>query len=163
MIEVRQLRYTYHGAHEPAVRDLSFDVQKGEIFGFLGPSDAGKSTTQKILISLQRSYEGSVTVLGRDLREWGSDYYEHIGVSFEFPNHYLKLRALENLRLFASLHATPSESPDTALEAVGLAGDAHTRVEALSKGMRIRLNLPGRSSTDRPCCSSMNRRPGSIP
>jgi len=141
MIEVRGLRYTYPGGREPAVRDLTFSVQKGEVFGFLGPSGAGKSTTQKILIALQRDYQGSVTVLGRDLHDWGSDYYEHIGVSFEFPNHYLKLTALENLTLFGSLHARPSESPEAVIEAVGLAEEANKRVEAFSKGMRIRLNL----------------------
>ena len=41
--------------------------------------------------------------MGRDLREWGRDYYEQIGVSFELPNHYLKLTALENLNLFRAL------------------------------------------------------------
>jgi ABC-type oligopeptide transport system ATPase subunit len=55
------------------VRGLTFRVEKGEVFGFLGPSGAGKSTTQKILIALQRDYEGTVTILGRDLRQWRSD------------------------------------------------------------------------------------------
>lgn len=141
MIDVRDLSYTYPAALAPAVRGLSFRVEDGEVFGFLGPSGAGKSTTQKILIALQRGYQGTVTILGRNLREWGHDYYEHVGVSFEFPSHYLKLTALENLRLFRSLHSGPTESPDSVLEAVGLTSDADKRVEALSKGMRIRLNL----------------------
>jgi fluoroquinolone transport system ATP-binding protein len=79
--------------------------------------------------------------MGRDLRDWGSEYYEHIGVSFEFPNHYLKLTAVENLTLFRSLYTSPSESPMAVLDAVGLTEDAHKRVEAFSKGMRVRLNL----------------------
>ena len=141
MIDVRDVRYTYPGASEPAVRALSFAVEQGEVFGCLGPSGAGKSTTQKILIGLQRDYEGTVTVLGRDLREWGSDYYEHVGISGELPNHYLKLTARENLTLFGSLYAGPTETPDAVLQAVGLAGDADKRVKAFSKGMKIRLNL----------------------
>jgi fluoroquinolone transport system ATP-binding protein len=141
MIDVRGLRYTYPHARVPAVRGVTFRVEKGEVFGFLGPSGAGKSTTQKILIGLQRDYDGTVTVLGRDLHEWGADYYEHIGVSFEFPNHYLKLSALENLALFRSLYRQPTESPESVLEAVGLAEDADKPVGTFSKGMRIRLNL----------------------
>ncbi|MCB0066633.1 MAG: ATP-binding cassette domain-containing protein, partial [Caldilineaceae bacterium] len=50
MIEVEQLSYTYTGARQPAIRDLTFSIAAGEIFGFLGPSGAGKSTTQRILI-----------------------------------------------------------------------------------------------------------------
>jgi len=141
MIDVRALRYTYPGGSTAAVRGLTFTVDTGEVFGLLGPSGAGKSTTQKILIGLLRDFEGAVTILGRDLREWGNDYYEHVGVSFEFPNQYLKLTALENLALFRSLYDTPTESAHDVLEAVGLADESHKRVEALSKGMRIRLNL----------------------
>ena len=141
MLDVRDLRYTYPGAAEPALRGLSFRVGEGEVFGFLGPSGAGKSTTQKVLIGLQRTYEGAVTALGRDLRDWGSDYYERVGVAFELPNHYLRLTARENLAFFRALYAGPTETPEAVLEAVGLAEDADKRVGAFSKGMKIRLNL----------------------
>jgi fluoroquinolone transport system ATP-binding protein len=76
MIEVRHLNFTYSGAGKPTLLDLEFSVQSGEIFGFLGPSGAGKSTTQKILIGLLRDYKGSISVFGRDLPSWKSDYYE---------------------------------------------------------------------------------------
>ncbi|MCH8874532.1 ATP-binding cassette domain-containing protein, partial [candidate division KSB1 bacterium] len=102
MIQVKNLSYTYTKADEPAVTNLNFTIEKGEIFGFLGPSGAGKSTTQKILIGLLKDYPGSVSILGKNLLDWNSDYYEHIGVSFEFPNHYLKLTAIENLTYFGS-------------------------------------------------------------
>jgi fluoroquinolone transport system ATP-binding protein len=141
VIEARGLGYTYPGAQVPAVRGLTFRVEKGEVFGFLGPSGAGKSTTQKVLIALQRDYEGTVTILGRDLRHWDADYYEHIGVSFEFPNHYLKLTARENLELFRGFYGQATASSESVLEAVGLAEDGDQRVGAFSKGMRIRLNL----------------------
>src|SRR4051812_40405983 len=111
MIEVEDLNFTYSGSHAPALKGLNFSVGRGEIFGFLGPSGAGKSTTQKILIKLLHGYEGRAAVLGRDLAGWGQDYYEQIGVSFELPNHYLKLTALENLEYFRALYAGPSEAP----------------------------------------------------
>ncbi|HJU41312.1 MAG TPA: ATP-binding cassette domain-containing protein, partial [Vicinamibacterales bacterium] len=92
-IRSQDLGFTYPGAARPAVHDVSFTVNRGEIFGFLGPSGAGKSTTQNILIRLLDGYAGTVEVLGRNLRDWGVDYYRRIGVAFESPNHYLKLSA----------------------------------------------------------------------
>src|SRR6476619_3330560 len=92
-ITVQGLTYSYPGATSPAVTGLDFQIRRGEIFGFLGPSGAGKSTTQRILIRLLDGYRGDVQVLGRALSEWGQDYYEHVGVAFEFPNHFLKLTA----------------------------------------------------------------------
>jgi fluoroquinolone transport system ATP-binding protein len=141
VITVHNLNFTYSGATEPALKGISFGIERGEIFGFLGPSGAGKSTTQKILIGLLKEYEGEVSVLGRDLRGWGSDYYERIGVSFELPNHYLKLTALENLQYFRSLYVGECEEPQALLEMVGLGEDGQTRVGQFSKGMRNRLNV----------------------
>jgi len=141
MIRANDLTFTYATADAPAVADLQFEIADGEIFGFLGPSGAGKSTTQKILIGLLREYAGAISVLGRDLSEWGPDYYEQIGVSFEHPNHYLKLTALENLSYFASLYGSDTESPSEVLEWVGLDNDGHMRVGEFSKGMRNRLTL----------------------
>jgi fluoroquinolone transport system ATP-binding protein len=141
LIETHSFRFTYPGAAQPAVRDLTFAVERGEIFGFLGPSGAGKSTTQNVFIRLLDGYEGSVTVLGRDLRAWDRTYYRKIGVAFESPNHYLKLTARENLRLFAGLYAGATEAPEALLERVGLREDADKRVGEFSKGMRGRLTL----------------------
>lgn len=141
MIHTQSFRFTYPNGHQPAVRDLTFTVERGEIFGFLGPSGAGKSTTQNVLIGLLGGYEGSVNVLGRDLRSWDRSYYRKIGVAFEAPNHYLKLTARENLRLFAGLHGGNTEDPDTLLERVGLLEDRDKRVGEFSKGMRGRLTL----------------------
>src|SRR5690606_9309919 len=132
MIRVNDLVFTYRGSTDPAVRGISFDIEQGEVFGFLGPSGAGKSTTQKILIKLLPDYGGDVTVMGRSLQAWGSDYYEQIGVSFELPNHYQRLTALENLRLFRALYAGPTEEPLDLLALVGLEADAHTTVSAFS-------------------------------
>jgi len=141
VIQAASLHFTYPGGARPAVREVSFGVQRGEIFGFLGPSGAGKSTTQNILIRLLDGYTGGVTVLGRDLRDWDASYYRRIGVAFEAPNHYLKLTARENLRLFAGLYGGRTRDPDSLLEEVGLLEDAGKRVAEFSKGMRVRLTL----------------------
>jgi fluoroquinolone transport system ATP-binding protein len=141
VIDTRAFCFTYPGTQRPAVHDLTFAVERGEIFGFLGPSGAGKSTTQNILIRLLDAYEGTISVLGRDLRSWDRSYYRRIGVSFESPNHYLKLTARENLRLFAGLFGHDTENPADVLERVGLAADGDKRVGEFSKGMRGRLTL----------------------
>ena len=141
VIDVRDLTYTYPKAAAAAVASVSFSIDPGEVFGFLGPNGAGKSTTQKLLIGLLRDYQGTVSVFGRDLRQWGNDYYERLGVSFEFPNHHLKLTALENLTYFRALYAGDTEDPRHLLDRVGLGADADMRVSQFSKGMRGRLNV----------------------
>ncbi len=141
MIHVRELEFSYPGSAAPTVRGLNFEVTRGEIFGFLGPSGAGKSTTQKVLTGLLRDYRGHVAVLDRELSDWHSDFYENVGVSFEFPNLYQKLSAIENLRYFAGLFAGPNEQPEALLERVGLAGEGSRRVSQFSKGMKVRLGF----------------------
>jgi fluoroquinolone transport system ATP-binding protein len=141
MITVENLSFTYPKASEPALRGLHFQIARGEIFGFLGPSGAGKSTTQKILIGLLKDYQGQVSVFGKDLKTWQSDYYERIGVSFEAPNHYLKLTALENLSYFAALYRNVTQEPSRLLERVGLGADGDKPVSQFSKGMKNRLNV----------------------
>jgi fluoroquinolone transport system ATP-binding protein len=120
---------------------MDFEVGRGEIFGFLGPSGAGKSTTQKLLIGLLRGHGGDIAVWGREPLDWGPDYYQRIGVSFELPNHYQKLTGLENLRFFASLYDGPTLDPAEVLSAVGLGEHADTRVAKYSKGMQMRLTF----------------------
>ena len=141
MIEVHDLRYTYRGAEESAIDGLGFEVGKGEVFGFLGPNGAGKSTTQKVLIGLLRGYEGEVSVLGKAMGLWGSNFYEHIGVAFEAPNHYLKLTALENLRYFRRLYTGKTLEPLDLLARVGLRNDGDMLVSQYSKGMKSRLSM----------------------
>ncbi|OBB68772.1 ATP-binding protein [Mycolicibacterium monacense] len=141
VIRVRGLTYAYPKAAEPAVRGMDFEVGRGEIFGFLGPSGAGKSTTQKLLIGLLRGHGGDIAVWGREPLDWGPDYYQRIGVSFELPNHYQKLTGLENLRFFASLYDGPTLDPAELLSAVGLGEHAGTRVAKYSKGMQMRLTF----------------------
>ena len=73
MIAVAGLTYTYPKTTSPAITGLNFQVNDGEIFGFLDPSGAGKSTTQKILIGLLPDYQGDVAVAGKKLAAWGAE------------------------------------------------------------------------------------------
>jgi len=142
VIDVQRLVYAYPGATDPAVRDVSFQVHRGEIFGLLGPSGAGKSTLQKVLTRQHRRIRsGKVDVLDRPVGEWGQGFYERIGVGFELPNHFPRLTAGENLAFFASLYTRPCRPARELLELVGLERHLDTRVSDFSKGMMMRLNF----------------------
>ncbi|MFC2080600.1 ATP-binding cassette domain-containing protein [Bacteroidota bacterium] len=140
MIIVNDLSFQYPGSPVQAARDLNFRIEPGEIFGFLGPSGAGKSTTQKILIGLLKGYGGEISIMGKSLVDWDPDFYNHVGVGFELPNHYLKLSAMENLRFFGSFYSG-NKDYDGLLDRVGLLQDADKKVENYSKGMKVRLNF----------------------
>ncbi|WP_313920664.1 ABC transporter ATP-binding protein [Tahibacter sp.] len=146
MIAVKGLRFSYSRKSKqkgdaPTLKGLDFEVQSGEIFGFLGPSGSGKSTTQKLLTGILAGYDGSIVVKGRELSAWDNSYYREIGVGFEMPNHFPKLTALENLKLFAAFYDGNTLDPMTLLEQLGLAADANKQVGAFSKGMKMRLNF----------------------
>lgn len=157
-ISVRDLTYTYPSGDAPAVRDVSFGVEAGWIFGLLGPSGAGKSTIQRVLTRQARRFHGAVHALGRNLADWDWRYYERIGVGFELPNHYLKLTAAENLRFFASLYPGRTPPPEAILEMVGLEDAAKVRVAEFSKGMMCGSTSSARSCTI-PISSSSTSRP----
>ncbi|HPG08398.1 MAG: ABC transporter ATP-binding protein [Lewinellaceae bacterium] len=141
MIQVSSLSFTYAGQTGPAIHDLEFAISPGEIFGFLGPSGAGKTTTQKILFKLLAGYSGSALIDGREVRDWDIDLYHRIGVSFELPNHYLKLTALENLNFFGAFYQQHYRNAVDLLAMVGLENAANQKVGAFSKGMKMRLNF----------------------
>jgi fluoroquinolone transport system ATP-binding protein len=82
-----------------------------------------------------------VRVRAREVAAWTADDYERIGVSFEAPNHFLKLTGLENLRYFAALYRGATRAPAALLEGVGLESDGHRRVGEYSRGMKCRLSI----------------------
>jgi len=139
MINIQNLAFSYTKA--PFIEDVNFSVEKGEIFGFLGPSGAGKSTIQKILIGILPQYSGSVVVNGIEIRNRTNQFYEQIGVDFEYPSLYEKLTGRENLRFFASLYSGAKNDIDTLLKSVELLQDADKKVSEYSKGMKSRLNF----------------------
>lgn len=141
MITVERLFYRYPRNTVDTLKDVSFTVGKGEVFGLLGPSGAGKSTLQKILTGTLSGFQGEVTIQGSPLTPNNSGFHERIGVDFEFPNFYGKFTARENLRHFSSLYAKPALDADPLLERMGLLVDADKRVNDFSKGMKTRLGF----------------------
>lgn len=139
VIEIENLT-KYYGDTK-GTENLSFEVEKGEIFGFLGPNGSGKTTTIKTMIKMLTDYDGEVEIFGKNLRDWGKDYYEKIGVSFEFPALYSKLTARENLDFFSSFYREETEDSSKILEIVDLGKDSGLTVGSFSKGMKTKLDI----------------------
>ncbi len=141
MIKIADLNFTYKKSNKHAVKGLDFSIEKGEIFGFLGPNGAGKTTTQRLIIGLLKGYTGKIEIMGKERSQWKKDFYEHIGVAFDFPNLYTKLTGEENLKLIANYYKSLPADFDVFFDKVGLMKDKKTKVESYSKGMKMRLNF----------------------
>ncbi len=140
MFTIKNLTYRYPTNKTDTLNGLNFKIQPGEILGLLGPSGVGKSTTQNILIKLLDDYRGEITYRDRPLNDYGSEYYQEIGVGFERPVHFGKLTADENLKFFKKLYTTTADT-DQLLKRLGLYQDRHKKVGEYSRGMKVRLNF----------------------
>jgi fluoroquinolone transport system ATP-binding protein len=140
LFSVKNLTFRYPRNKEDTIKGLEFNIQDGEIFGLLGPSGVGKSTTQKIMVKLLPDYGGEVNYMGKPLKSYGKDFYEEIGVGFEIPVHFSKLTAAENLNFFKKLYKSQADT-DALLKRVGLYEHRGKKVNEFSKGMKIRLNF----------------------
>jgi ABC-type multidrug transport system ATPase subunit len=126
-----------------AVDDLSFSVDEGDVYGFLGQNGAGKSTTIRMLLTLITTTSGTIELLGKDLRRNRKAILRQVGAVIERPDLYRYLSGYENLSLFATMsgiragHRLLMEQ----LDRVGLAERATTRVHAYSQGMKQRLGI----------------------
>jgi fluoroquinolone transport system ATP-binding protein len=150
MIEVKNVYYSYKKNDDYAVYDVSFDIGKGEIFGFLGPSGAGKTTTQNVISGLLELQQGELVIDGKPrLTKPDKVFFNRIGVGFEIPNVYKKLTGLDNLKFHAGLYNRETEDPMEILEMVGLREDAKKKAGAYSKGMKQRLGF-ARSMMNKP-------------
>ncbi len=129
-----------------AVKDVSFDVDYGELFGLLGPNGAGKTTTIKLLTTMLLPTQGKATVLGCDIQKDVTKIRERIGIVLGGERGlYTRVSAIDNLRYFADLYGVPKATRDKRirelLEFMGIWDRAHDRVETYSKGMKQRLHL----------------------
>ena len=137
-IEVSELRKSY-GAVE-AVRGLSFDVRRGEVFGLLGPNGAGKTTTVEILEGYRARSGGSVRVLGQDPAVRDRRQQERVGIVLQSCGFHSHITVRESVRHMARAYPHPREVDDT-IALVGLEHKADERSGRLSGGQRRRLDL----------------------
>lgn len=143
MIQVKNLTKRY--ASHTAVRDISFDVAKGEIVGFLGPNGAGKSTTMRILASYLPATSGSATIAGFDVFDQSLEARRRIGYMPENVPLYMEMKAREYLTYRAKLKGIRGRQVrkrvDIVTELCNLHDVSSKLIGALSKGYRQRVAL----------------------
>jgi len=114
IIEVKGLTKEFKGFK--AVDDISFEVKKGEIFGFLGPNGAGKSTTIRMLTTLLTPTSGKAKVVGYDIKKQQNEVRKHIGLVAEKIILYNHLTTMENLEFFGKLNHMDKHEVDRRAE-----------------------------------------------
>lgn len=124
-----------------AINQLDFKVYEGEIFGFLGPSGAGKTTTIKILTGQLRQTSGQASILGIPVEHVDEDIYKRIGIVSDMSGFYEKLTVYQNLKFFTKLLNVDPASIDELLKKFGLYEHRQKLAEKLSRGMKQRLVL----------------------
>ncbi|MCQ2504734.1 MAG: ABC transporter ATP-binding protein [Saccharofermentans sp.] len=138
MINCRNVSKSF--SSKKILKGINMDVKKGEIFGLLGPSGAGKTTLIKILTG-QLKAEGDISILGMNPQSLKGDDYRKIGIMMDSFGVYERLSCIDNLRTFADIYGIPQDKVLATLEDVGLKDAAKTAAGKLSKGMRGRLQL----------------------
>ncbi|HYF31917.1 MAG TPA: ABC transporter ATP-binding protein [Chitinophagaceae bacterium] len=140
---IRANHLTKHFNHVTAVDDLSFTVNEGEVYGFLGQNGAGKSTTIRMLLTLVQPTKGSIEIFGHNLYAHRNEILRQIGAIIEKPDLYKYLSAYDNLSVFARLSGLRASNKllMEKLAMVGLAERAHSKVRTFSQGMKQRLGI----------------------
>jgi len=126
-----------------AVNNLSFTVNKGDVYGFLGQNGAGKSTTIRMLLSLVAPSSGEINIFDKKLSTHRSEILQQVGAVIEKPDLYKYLSAYDNLSIFARMSGmkVTRQLLMQQLQMVGLADRATSKVRTFSQGMKQRLGI----------------------
>ncbi|WP_409276003.1 ABC transporter ATP-binding protein [Neobacillus sp. SCS-31] len=139
-LEVKELKKRI--GKKEIIKGISFELHKGEVFGFLGPNGAGKTTTIRMLVGLIKPTSGTISVCGYDLRKDFPDAMRHLGCIVENPELYPYLSGWDNLAHFARmLNGVSDERIWEVVRLVGLSERIHDKVKTYSLGMRQRLGI----------------------
>ncbi len=141
IIRIQNLNKFYGSKH--VLKDISIDIEPGQVIGYIGPNGAGKSTTVKILAGLLSDFSGDVFVKGIDIRKDPVAVKSLIGFVPELAELYDVLTPNEFLSLMGSLYNLPEgvvkERANRMLDAFGLAGNMNQRMDTFSKGMKQKV------------------------
>lgn len=139
VIEMKNVKKSFKEVN--ALNDINFDVKRGEIFGLLGPSGAGKTTIIKILTGQLGINRGESRLFGCKSEELSSNEFRQIGTVLDESGIYKRLTVYDNMKLFADLYGVSKKEILEVLERVGLGQSLKIPAEKLSKGMMQRLVL----------------------
>ena len=138
-IVISNLRKNFKG--KTALQDINLSINGGEIFGFLGPSGAGKTTTINILTGQLSPDEGTAKILGEDCTQLTSDKFLELGIMSDNVGFYDRLSLYDNLIFFAKFHNVEISYLDSLLKRLKLYDDRFKKAEKLSTGMKQRMLL----------------------
>ena len=141
IVEVEGLSKSF--ASFEAVKHISFQIEKGSVYGFLGQNGAGKSTTMRMLLSLIQPNSGNIRIFGKPLKGNEKSILSNIGAIIEKPDTYGYLSGYDNLKIFSKIFSRPTSlsALDVLLEKVGLKGRGKDKVKSYSQGMKQRLGI----------------------
>lgn len=123
------------------LKDISFDIEEGEILGFVGPNGSGKTTTIKIILGLQQASRGEVFINGNNIKDNYENAIRKVGAIVESPDMYMYLSGLENLKLVTNYYNISHNEIERVVEFVGLKDRIKDKVSKYSLGMRQRLGI----------------------
>lgn len=141
VIQIRNL--TKKIGRKKLVDSLTFDIKRGEVFGFLGPNGAGKTTTIRMMVGLMSATKGEVIIEGKSIAHEFEQAIQHVGAIVENPEMYKFLTGYQNLVHFANMvpGGIKKERIKEVVELVGLENRIRHKVKTYSLGMRQRLGV----------------------
>lgn len=140
VIRTNQLCYSYaRGVNTLA--DIDLQVNRGDIYGFLGPNGSGKTTTLSLLLGLLKNQRGTISILGKELAHHRREILAKVGSLIESPSLYHHLTAKENLEVYREVYGASTARLQEVLNIVGLRETGGKTVGKFSLGMRQRLSL----------------------
>lgn len=140
IVQIENLTKTING--RTIIDSISFQVHKGEVFGFLGPNGAGKTTTIRMIVGLMEITSGDIKIGGWSIHSHFEKAVRSIGAIVENPEMYKFLTGWQNLKQYARMSAVVSdEKIAEIIKLVGLTDRIHDKVKTYSLGMRQRLGL----------------------
>jgi lantibiotic transport system ATP-binding protein len=121
--------------------DIDLQIEKGSIYGFLGPNGSGKTTTLSLLLGLLNNQQGKIEIFGKDIREHRIDVLKRIGSLIETPSLYGHLTAKENLEVYRPIYGVKRERIKEVLKIVELEDTGKKTAKKFSLGMKQRLAI----------------------
>lgn len=140
IIETKELDYSY-SKNEKILHNINLKVEKGTIYGFLGPNGSGKTTTLSLLLGLIPKQKGSIKIFGKELSSGRIGILKRIGSLIESASLYGHLTARENLEVYRRVYEAPKERISKVLEMVNLEKTQNKKVKQFSLGMKQRLSI----------------------
>jgi ABC-type multidrug transport system ATPase subunit len=140
VIRTERLYYDYaRGVNTLA--NINIRVNRGDIYGFLGPNGSGKTTTLSLLLGLLKNQQGTIEVLGKDLQGHRQEVLCKVGSLIESPSLYNHLTAVENLEVYREIYGASRSRVKEVLKTIGLTDAGSKKVKQYSLGMKQRLAI----------------------